>query len=620
MALAAIYFLEREYRATAYNEISTNLNTITADLKRHLEVQHNLALGLANANAVQEYLAALNMTRLERIDSRYNIAWGRVNHYFEGFQTIVQGIYRMRLLDAQGNTLVKVSEKRRSAPEYASFNGMYYVEPELNDPRFAKLLARLPAGEVSNVIIPHNQQQSETLALLPEYDYVVPLRVGKRLVGVFALTLFGEELDRVLRYASRLYNAEVFVVEFNPDRPQRHGLVLYDDQHAIQLSQERDPPRYATALYGTTVMAHLASAPYGIFTDTHTRRTIFYQELFPYDNQLVSWVVGMRIAATIVEQPFERARLIVLIVGGVAAFINLIVASIGIHRYVGPLYHLSQRLLAFARGEHSRRDNTQSSIKEIQDLELAFNTMADSLDRAAADRDKAQRMLVQNAKLASIGQLAAGIGHELNNPLNNILSYAKLIERSLPPQSDDLRNDVRSLRDEAQRASEIVQAILNFARQVPPRMVTFSALPWLQESVSLVRESARAVGVTLAYECSEDFEIYGDRSQLQQVLINLLLNAIQASSRYDQVLLKAQTDASEVRISVIDQGTGINKEIIDKVFDPFFTTKREGSGTGLGLSISHGIIERHGGELLITNNADQGVSVVLRLPREPRHD
>lgn len=619
VALTAIYFLERDYRLRVATEINNSLNTITADLKRHFEAQRNLAAGLADSNVVQEFVVALHRTDLERIDSRYNVQWGRVNHYFEGFQTIVQGGYRMRLLDTRGNTLVKVTESRRSPPLYAGFTNMYYVENELNDPRFARMLAKLPPGEVSSVILPHNQQ-SEQPAILPEYDYLVPLRIKQRLVGALALTLFGEDLDRVMDHAIRAYRAQLFIVEDNPDVAARHGMVLYDDMQSIQISQARPKPHKATELYGDEMFSRLLNEPYGFFTDSQSEHRVFYMELFPYERQLTRWVIGARVPIAEIEQPFEQARRFVLYVGGLAVLVNLLLASFGVARFTAPLRLLSQHLLAFARGEHSQRANTGCRMDEIRDLEKAFNTMADSLDHAAAERDKAQHMMLQNAKLASIGQLAAGVGHELNNPLNNILSYAKLIERSLPDASPEIHADIAALKDEAQRAGQIVQGILNFARQVPPHFAPFQVLLWLQDTLALVKQSAKTAGITLAYECPEDFIMVGDRGQLQQALINLLLNAIQASSANDQVLVRARQADAEVRISVTDQGKGIRSENLDKVFDPFFTTKAEGEGSGLGLSISHGIIERHGGELIIANNLDRGVTALIRLPKDFPHE
>ena len=180
VAFAAIYFIEREYYQRAHEEISTSLNNIAADLQRHLELQRQLANGIANSAAVQDFLDALQVTQYERVDSRYHIQWGRVNHYFEGFQTIIQGAYRMRLLDARGNSLVKVSDQRRSPPVYANFTSMYFVEPELNDRQFHQQLTHLVSNEVSTLLLPRPENATASSQVLALYDYVVPLRVKKK--------------------------------------------------------------------------------------------------------------------------------------------------------------------------------------------------------------------------------------------------------------------------------------------------------------------------------------------------------------------------------------------------------------------------------------------------------
>lgn len=620
LAFAAIYYIERDYEQRVREEINTSLNTIGTNLKRHMELQRELALGLANANVIQEFLPVMRAAEQGKFDTKYNIYHSRINHYFEGFQTIINGLYVMRLLDRQGNTYIKVSDKRRSAPIYESVNGLAYAEQELNDKPFAALLKKLPAAEVSGLVLPHNQQQSESMATLPQYDYVVPLYLRQHFVGALALTLFGENIDRVMDHASRLYEAQLFIMEINPDTSYRNGMLLYDDAHAIQMNQLRNEVQTVPLLYSKATFDALAGKPYGVFDNKATGEYIFFSEIFPYEGQLVSWVLAARIKAEYIKQPFQDARWVVLGIAALALLLTLLLGSIGVHTLAKPVRELATQLLSYAHGEQAVRVKTDAGIDEIRDLEQAFNTMADSLDRTEAERDKAQHMVLQSAKLASIGQLAAGIGHEINNPLNNILSYAKLIERDLPRGAEHLHQDLASLKDEAQRASSIIQGILNFARQVPPHYAPFAVLAWLQDTISLVKQSAKTAGITLAYECVEDFVMEGDRGQLQQALINLLINAIQACKTHDQILVRVQADDSEIHIAVIDQGQGIRAELIDNVFDPFFTTKAEGEGSGLGLSISLGIIERHAGRLNIMNNLDRGVTATITLPRKSRHD
>ncbi|MFO7580129.1 MAG: HAMP domain-containing sensor histidine kinase [Nitrosomonas halophila] len=286
-----------------------------------------------------------------------------------------------------------------------------------------------------------------------------------------------------------------------------------------------------------------------------------------------------------------------------------------------PVCRLAGRLKAYANGDHAQRAEEKQAIDEIGSLAQAFNYLADTLDTAREQRDRAEHMMLQSNKLASIGQMAAGIGHEINNPLNNVLSYTKLLQRTLQKGEytdaqtrQRLNADLEALRDEALRASDIVRGILNFARQVPPQYTQFEVRPWLENTLALVRQAARERRVHLKLECDFTGELEGDRSQLQQALINLLLNAIQASPPDAEVLIRCQSEAKQLILTIRDEGEGIVAEKLDNIFDPFFSTKAEGEGSGLGLSISLGIIEYHNGSLTIENTPGAGVTATVVLP------
>ena len=231
-------------------------------------------------------------------------------------------------------------------------------------------------------------------------------------------------------------------------------------------------------------------------------------------------------------------------------------------------------------------------------------------------------MMLQQAKLASIGEMAAGIGHELNNPLNNILSFTKLIERDTPNINQDTQDDLQGLRNEVSRASRIVKGILNFARQVPPEYTWFDLTVWLNDTLLLVEPEAHKRHVKTVLLETPDAEMEGDRQQLQQVLVNLLMNAIQASEANEVVELSAEIiEPGIVKVLVSDEGSGIDENDRDKVFDPFYTTKKVGEGSGLGLSISLGIVQYHEGQLSLTNNDRGGVDAIIALPlRKLHHD
>jgi len=218
--------------------------------------------------------------------------------------------------------------------------------------------------------------------------------------------------------------------------------------------------------------------------------------------------------------------------------------------------------------------------------------------------------------------MAAGIGHELNNPLNNILSFSKLIERDTPSLNADTQEDLQGLRNEVERAGRIVKGILNFARQVPPEYTQFDLTVWLNDTLLLVQPEAHKCHVKTVLLDAPDVQMEGDRQQLQQVLVNLLMNAIQASEPNTTVELSAEIiEPGIVKVLVSDQGSGIDDSQRDKIFDPFYTTKKVGEGSGLGLSISLGIVQYHEGQLSLLNNDKGGVDAILALPlRRLHHD
>jgi len=618
LALVATYYIESDYQHGVDETVAASLDTLRSELKRSLELQVELAEGLAKSNAVQDYLPSLKAANKGEYANMFNVQRSRINHYFEGFQTILQGRYVMRLMDEFGNSFIKVSQSKRSNPAFDGISGIMYVEQEVDGEVFNDFLLTLPKNEVSMTTLPHNAQQSLLMEILPFLDYIVPLYHDNDLVGALSVTRFGERIDIILDHASRLYNAKIFILENNPENTDRHGLILFDDELSIRFSQVRNDYKYFSAAYGDELLNAIIDNVYGKKAVPARDEVIYYQEFYPYPTHLTNWIIGLRIPQKSIKEPFHKVRLMIWTIALISLFISLFLSDIGVRLIARPVRELAKNLLSYVGGEHMQRIQTVAKIDEIRDLEIAFNTLVDSLDTASDERDKAQNMMLQNAKLASIGQMAAGIGHEINNPLNNILSYAKLLERQ-DELSDSARQDLKSLKEEAIRASDIIRGILNFARQVPPQYSEFSIGQWLQDTINLVMQTAKTSGVKLSYQC-DDVLMAADRGQLQQALINLLINAIQASERDAEVKVIIDYTPEDVTISVIDNGKGIVQESAGLIFDPFYTTKPEGEGSGLGLSVSLGIVERHNGTLVLNNNRNNGVTATMVIPLKHRTD
>ncbi len=220
---------------------------------------------------------------------------------------------------------------------------------------------------------------------------------------------------------------------------------------------------------------------------------------------------------------------------------------------------------------------------------------------------------MQAEKLAAIGQLAAGVAHQVNNPLSTVLLYSHLILRQLDP-TDPRREDLQVIADEAARCRSIMVALLSFARQNRLKLTSFS-LNQLLDSV-LTTGAPKMGEVEVVREFAADLpDMLADVDQLTQVFQNVVDNACEAMDRAGTLTVAtARRGEDMLAVSFADTGPGLDEDVIPHVFDPFFTTKPPGQGTGLGLAIARGIVKMHHGDIAIANRPEGGAVVTVTLP------
>ncbi len=227
-----------------------------------------------------------------------------------------------------------------------------------------------------------------------------------------------------------------------------------------------------------------------------------------------------------------------------------------------------------------------------------------------------QAQLVQAAKLAALGELAAGVAHELNNPLTSILGFTALLLNATPSESPS-RHDLEIVAKQARRARDIVRNLLGFARQTKPQRLPADVNPLVCQTLDLVRQHLENSGVVIEEDYTPDLGFLTlDAGQMRQVFLNLITNAAHAMPEGGKLRVHTARLGDEVAVSVSDTGVGIPAEIQDRIFEPFFTTKPVGQGTGLGLSISLGIVREHGGRITVESQVGQGSTFTVRLPTE----
>ena len=230
--------------------------------------------------------------------------------------------------------------------------------------------------------------------------------------------------------------------------------------------------------------------------------------------------------------------------------------------------------------------------------------------------EEAHLQLVQSEKIASVGRMAAGVAHEINNPLAGIMIYAELLKEALTGQAQNVK-DVQEIIDQTLRCKKIVSELLEFSRQSVGKVSSFHLEDLIDKSLNLLINQALFQDIEVRRDIKPDLpSMVGDIGQLQQVFTNLFINAADAMEGKGELEIKTALDPStEVfMIQISDTGPGIPEELRDKIFDIFFTTKQVGKGTGLGLSISQNIIKLHGGNITVSCPAEGGTTFIIELP------
>lgn len=355
-----------------------------------------------------------------------------------------------------------------------------------------------------------------------------------------------------------------------------------------------------------------------------------YEPILDIDNKIIGILyVG------ILKKPFDdilRNALITFLSIALGGIVLIIWVAVRMAKRIStPLKRIEDIANKIADGDY-HQGITVIAPREIEHLAGSINRMAKELENEKQELEvwgnklevkvlerteeikKIHAQLFRSEKLASLGKLAAGVAHEINNPLTGILTNSSLLLDDLPT-SDPRHEDVDVIVKETIRCREIVKRLLDFARQTKPQKQLVSINEIIENIILLVRNQTSFRNIQMQRNLQQNMpEIMADRDQIQQVFINIIINASEAMSKGG--LLSISTALLLTNNSIIitfkDNGPGIPENICEKIFDPFFTTKEQ--GTGLGLSISYGIIEQHGGDINVESSLGQGTTFTIQLP------
>jgi two-component system NtrC family sensor kinase len=298
-----------------------------------------------------------------------------------------------------------------------------------------------------------------------------------------------------------------------------------------------------------------------------------------------------------------------------------ILASIGVSYVISRNITVPVKKLATASKELAN-GNLEIKVEKTSDDELgeladSFNTMAFALrERDERLKEFTRKKFMESERLALVGQLAANVAHELNNPLQGIVTYSHLLlEKDICDQPTT--QNIQKIVTQANRCRDIIRGLLDFSRQRKPDKTLSDINSILTEGISLVENQALFQNVQISMNLDQNLpKVVIDPSQIVRVFINLIVNAAEAMDGNGKLTITSLTDAHKgcIEVDVADTGSGIPAENYDKIFDPFFTTKETGHGVGLGLAISYGIIKEHKGSISVESKVGKGTTFTVRLP------
>jgi two-component system NtrC family sensor kinase len=307
-----------------------------------------------------------------------------------------------------------------------------------------------------------------------------------------------------------------------------------------------------------------------------------------------------------------------------------IVAMVVAHQISRPIRAMADAAKKITEGDYSQKveissddeigflaDNFNTMVAELvrahQELKESAETLERKVEQRTTELKTMQAHLIQSEKLAGVGKLAAGVAHEINNPLTCVLTNSSLILSDLP-HDDPRREDLQTIVDETLRCRKIVKGLLDFARQTKPQKQALDLNKVVEDVLSLVRNQASFQNITIRTEMDPNLpSVLADADQMRQVILNIILNAADAMPQGGALRIRSYFEAksNQVMLRISDTGPGIPVEIQDKLFEPFFTTKK--TGTGLGLAIAYGIMERHKGALRVESSPGHGTTIVVIL-------
>ena len=601
----------------AAKQVSSMASRSAAGLAELVDRSRTTLNSIATAPEVTSFVLALDAGDQAILSSRIK----RLEQAFLGWQKLDHTLQAIRIVDPAGNVLVKIREGKVIAPvgtprppfglpAVHSVAGRDFFNEAMKLPRNGILVSNLERGKV----------EEEEDFCPPMVRFATPVfRTDGSRAGVVIINVWGEQAGKLINRLISPDEGSAFLVERNPADSRRNGIYLFHRDESCEFGDQTGSKRTIFTDLPEEITASWMTSDAGIARAPENNDILAHSYYSPYNRKDRGWVVVVHARRDFFLEPLTSiGRLIAL--WAVVVVILAAVASLFFARSLtGPIHRVVDSIRRMEQDPAARI--AEDSSDEVGFLAGEINRMADAIQSNAEEKLHVEEQIRNTEKLASVGEMAAGLAHELNTPLGNIKALAILAKKGIQHgecNRGELVTDLDDIADQAGKCSGIIEGLLSFARRSEGSPAHHEPAALIQEAISLVRLRAEKNNVRIICSALDEVPLLlVDGDQLRQVFVNILLNAIDAAPGGTVTVSVSQT-AHELQLHFIDTGCGIAEQHRDKIFDPFFTTKEVGQGTGLGLSVSYGMIRTMGGSIELAPRTDSGSHFIISLPADTK--
>jgi two-component system, NtrC family, sensor kinase len=598
----------------ATDQISSLATRSAAGLGTLVDRSRTTLTTIVTLPEVKDYIAAVESGNNEQIAATV----ARAEKAFLGWQKLDPNLQAIRLIDPRGNVVAKIKEGHiipATGPHHPPYNLKAVHSVATRD--FFRAALKMPANSILISNLERGKIEEEETFCPAMVRFATPLlQKNGKAAGVVIINVWGDQAGQLINRLISQEEGSAFLVERNPADKRRNGIYLFHRDTSCEFGDQTGSCRTVFDDYPPEVTRAWFESNSGHATDPRSKDILAHAYYSPYNQPDRGWVVVVHAKRGFFMEPIST-------IGKLTTLWALLVVALAVLISVFFARSLTRPIQSVVEGMHRLSNHPSERLSNTSSDEVGFlageiNRMADAIQQSAEEKLKVEEQIRNTEKLAAVGEMAAGLAHELNTPLGNIKALALLARKEvgnhhqLDPKS--LEHDLGDIADQAGKCSGIIDGLLSFARKSGSTPSLCNPMDLVDEAISLVRMRAEKAGVQITVLPADGLDpLYVDMNQLRQVFVNILLNAIDASPG-GEVNIELATSLNQTAISFKDNGCGIPSEIIDRIFDPFFTTKEVGQGTGLGLSVSYGIIKSMGGDILIESGAGQGSRFTVVIP------